>query len=97
MLPASSAARALYEAAPAHVRAAPAVAMGARTEEAARELGIAMIHRARTDPPDDLVDAALRVLAPGFTVPAIRPGAAPAPRHPLPLPLAREPFPESLP
>ena len=64
VLPASSAAQALYADAPQHVRAAPAVAIGARTESMAHELGVQTVIRARADTTEALVEAALQALAP---------------------------------
>ena len=72
VLPASSAARALYAGAPAHVRQAPAVAMGAQTVEAARRCGALRVACAERDTVDDLVLAAVRAAS------APRPGAASA-------------------
>jgi uroporphyrinogen III methyltransferase/synthase len=62
VLPASSAAEALYADAPAHVRASPAVAIGARTEETARRLGATCVARAAEDSIDALVAAAISAL-----------------------------------
>lgn len=61
VLPASSAAQALYASAPPHVRRVRAVAMGARTETVAREHGVE-VERAQTDSIEALVDAALAAL-----------------------------------
>jgi uroporphyrinogen III methyltransferase/synthase len=63
VLPASSAANALYAEAPAHIRAAPAVAIGARTEEAARRWGVGPVVRAPADTVEALVDTACGVLS----------------------------------
>jgi len=73
VLPASSAAVALYTEAPAHVRAAPAVAIDARTEDAARRWGVPRIVRAEVETVEALLDAACsalsspRVAAPAFS------------------------------
>ena len=62
VLPAAAAADALYAEAPSHIRAAPAVAIGARTEEAARRLGAFAIVRAESGTIEALVAAAERIL-----------------------------------
>ncbi len=63
VLPASSAARALYAGAPAHVRAAKAVAMGARTLAEAERCGAGDVTLAELDTVESLVAAAVRALA----------------------------------
>jgi len=63
VLPTSSAANGLYRTAPAHVRAAPAVAIGARAEAAARRFGIEVVVPVGTDTAEAIVDAARRALA----------------------------------
>ncbi len=63
VLPASSAARALYEGAPLHVRQAIAVAMGSRTLDEARRCGAIHVARSDTDTIDALVRAAVRAVS----------------------------------
>jgi uroporphyrinogen III methyltransferase/synthase len=63
VLPAASAASALYGEAPAHIRGAPAVAIGAGTEEAARRWGVGLVLRAPADTVQALVDAARAALS----------------------------------
>ncbi len=60
VLPASSAARALYADAPLHIREASAVAMGARTLEEARRLGVSRVVCSDLDTVESLVLAAVR-------------------------------------
>ena len=63
VLPASSAAIALYSVAPMHVRAAPTVVIGEGTEEAAQRFEVGSIVRATADTIDALADAAQRALS----------------------------------
>jgi hypothetical protein len=70
VLPASSAARALYANAPLHVRQAAAVAMGARTLEEAHRCGAPHVTCAECDTVEGLVLAAVRAVS------GARPGAA---------------------
>ena len=60
VLPASSAARALYAGAPPQIRQATAVAMGARTAEEALRCGARRVVAAESDTVDALVDAVVR-------------------------------------
>jgi uroporphyrinogen III methyltransferase/synthase len=70
VLPASSAARALYANAPLHVRQAASVAMGARTLEEAHRCGAPHVTCAERDTVEGLVLAAVRAVS------GARPGAA---------------------
>ena len=72
VLPASSAARALYATAPLHVRHTVAVAMGARTLGEARRCGATHVTCADRDTVEGLVLAAVRAVS------GPRPGAVPA-------------------